>query len=298
MSLAGVTDESDDKLSRIEMQLLISGLAQVYGVDLSACCAEPLARGMARWLCRSRYESFAHAIPDLLRQRELAQGLFSQVMISVSEMFRDPPVFLQLRQQWLPQLATRPSLNIWHAGCAGGEEVYSMAILLREAALERRTRLYATDINDQILQQARDGCYSTDSMRLAAQNYLASGGEGVFAEYCRSEQGRAYLDPSLRRNMILASHNLLYDADFAQMDLIFCRNLLIYYQLSHRYYMLDLLDSSLKIGGLLVLGSSESLGHWPQAALYQETVNGSRIYRKGAALMRPRRHRSVSHAAF
>lgn len=277
----------NDRLQQIEMQLLISGLAQVYGVDLAACCIEPLERGMRRWLYRSRYESFAHAIPDLLHQRDLAQALFSQVMVSVSEMFRDPRIFMQLRNRWLPELATRPSLNIWHAGCAAGEEVYSMAILLREAGLERRSRLYATDINDQVLQRAANGSYSMDSMLQAAANYQDSGGEGEFTDYYRVEHGRAYLDPSLRRNMVVAAHNLLYDADFASMDMIFCRNLLIYYQPLYRNQMLDLLDRSLKDDGLLVLGGSEALGDWPRAAQYHEIVSGSRIYRKGHAGVRP-----------
>lgn len=296
MKAPGIRHADHERLQQIEMQLLISGLAQVYGVDLSACCAEPLERGMRRWLYHSPYPSFAHAIPDLLHQRNLAQALFGQVMVSVSEMFRDPQLFLQLRRQWLPALATQPSLNIWHAGCAAGEEVYSMAILLREAGLERRSRLYATDINDQVLQLAGEGRYSAASMARAAANYQASGGEGDFADYYRTEQAYAYLDPSLRRNMVLAAHNLLFDADFAAMDLIFCRNLLIYYQPSCRYHILDLLNRSLKDGGLLILGSSETLGDWPHAVQYQELERGSRVYCKRRAGMRYLSHRGKVNA--
>lgn len=275
---AGLTE-----LDLIELDLLVQGLKRVHRLDLSAYAPASLRRRMRRWLQSQGLPSFAAAMHPLLRDAAMVQPLLQFVTVGVTEMFRDPAVFKLLRSEVLPQLATSLGIKIWHAGCSSGEEVYAMAILLREAGLEARCRIYATDINEAALERARTAAYSVEAMRLATRNYQASGGLQSFGDYYRVDQGSAFMDPDLKRGMVFANHNAVGDADFGEMDLILCRNLLIYYGREAKAHCLKLLDRSLRVGGFLVLGSQETLDLQPISGRYQEVGLNSRIYCKTAA---------------
>lgn len=268
------------ELERVELDLLVQGLYRVHRVDLRSYAPASLQRRLRRWLVLQGLPSFSAALHPLLRDAALVQTLLQQVTVGVTEMFRDPEVFGRLRSEVLPHLATSLAIKVWHAGCASGEEAFSMAILLREAGLEARSRIYGTDINEAALERARQGAYALESLRLATRNYQASGGQASFGDYYRVDQGLALMDPSLKHAMVFANHNAVGDADFGEMDLILCRNLLIYYDREAKAHCFTLLDRSLRVGGFLVLGAQETLELQSIAGRYQELAPGSRIYRK------------------
>jgi chemotaxis protein methyltransferase CheR len=269
-----------NKLELIELDLLVQGLLRVHGIDLRSYTAASLQRRMQRWLESQHLSSFSSALHPLLREPAMVQTMLQFITIGVTEMFRDPDIFKLLRSEIVPQLATSPRVRIWHAGCSSGEEAYSMAILLREAGLDMRCQIYCTDINDASLAAAQAGSYKLDSVRLATSNYQLSGGTQSFGDYFRVHLGMAVMDPALRKSMIFANHNVVSDADFGEMDVILCRNVLIYYGREAKLHSLRVMDSSLRVGGCLVLGSHETLELSPLAARYEEIALGSRIYRK------------------
>ncbi len=174
-------------------------------------------------------------------------------------MFRDPAIFLALRTQVLPVLASYPRINIWQAGCATGEEVYSLAILLKEEGLYDRTRIYATDINDVALARAEEGVFSLRNLKDFSVNYLKAGGRHSLSDYYHAAYGHASMDRSLRENMIFARHNLASDGMFCEVNMIICRNVLIYFDRLLQNRVLRLFRDSLVRQGFLCLGSRESL---------------------------------------
>jgi chemotaxis protein methyltransferase CheR len=274
------TRRSLSELDLIELDLLVEALLRVHGIDLRSYAPAPLQRRMLRWLESQHLPSFSSALHTLLRDPAKVQILLQFITIGVTEMFRDPEVFQLLRNKIVPQLATSTRVRVWHAGCSSGEEAYSMAILLRESGLEKRCQIYCTDINEASLAAAQAGNFKLDSVRVATTNYQLSGGMQSFGEYFRVHLGLAVIDPALRKSMLFANHNVVSDADFGEMDLIFCRNVLIYYGREAKLHSLRVMDSSLRVGGYLVLGSHETLDISPLNTRYEELVTGSRIYLK------------------
>lgn len=271
---------SEEQLSAIEMSLLIEGIRRVHGFDFSEYASASLQRRLTLWLANSGYASFGAALPLLLRDRALCLALVQQVTVNVSEMFRDPLFFKTLRETVVPHLRTYPSVRIWVAGCASGEEVVSLAIMLREEGIGEQCRIYATDLNQNVLEQARLGIFAIRNMRQYTRNYQQAGGTAAFSDYYVARYERAIIDPSLLRNVVFAAHNLATDSDFSEMQLILCRNVLIYFKLSLKERVLELFDRCLCFGGFLCLGSKEALDGRRIAAHYREVAPHTRIYVK------------------
>jgi len=269
-----------DELEEIEMGLLLDGVAQVYGYDFREYAENSLKRRMTQWLRASGYASFGQALPHLLRDPALFEGLVRGITVNFSAMFRDPHVFKTLREQVTQYLKTYPFVKIWHAGCASGEEVYSMAILLREEGLQGRFRIYATDLDQHVLRKAQEGIFPLKEMKLFTHNYQKSGGRSSFSDYYTARYDHAILEPSLREDIVFASHNLAADSAFGEMQLILCRNVMIYFQQPLKERAVDLFHSSLVDGGFLCLGTKETLDGRAVASRYQEIAPHSRIYRK------------------
>ena len=213
----------------------------------------------------------------MLRDPEALAGMIRGIAVHMTEMFRDPAFFLALREQVVPHLCTHPMVRIWLAGCASGEEAYSLAILLREEGLAGRFRIYATDMDPLVLDRARQGILPLKAMQAYTRNYQSSGGRASFADYYSAGYDHALLMPSLREGLVFACHNLATDADFTASHLILCRNVLIYFKPPLRERALGLFDASLVPGGFLCLGMKESLA---RDRRFQEQVPGLRIYRK------------------
>ena len=223
-------------------------------------------------------------IPDLqakvLNDPEVFMQLLQYLTIPVSEMFRDPPFFLALRQQVIPRLQTYPSLKIWIAGCSTGEEAYSLAILLREEGLLERSLIYATDINAKSLNKARQGIFSLGSIKGHTTNYQNAGGKQAFSEYYTAAYDTAIFDKSLRENITFADHSLATDSVFSETQLILCRNVLIYFNKKRQDRALGLFHASLSHRGFLGLGSKESIEFSAYATHFESLDKPVRIFRK------------------
>ena len=268
---------SGPELRALERRLLLEAVCQVHGYDFRDYAEASLTRRLDQWLARSPYGTYSEAQGQVLRDPEALAGMIRGISVPMTEMFRDPAFFLALRQQVLPHLRTRPLIRIWSAGCATGEEAYSLAILLREEGLAGRFRIYATDLDAQALDQARQGFLPLKAMQAYTRNYQQSGGRKSFADYYSAGYDHVLLMPSLREGIVFATHNLAADGDFTESHLILCRNVLMYFRQPLRQRVLGLFDASLVPGGFLGLGLKESLA---QDRRFQEQVDGLRIYQK------------------
>lgn len=272
-----------DELVDIEIKLLMEGVYQVYGHDFREYSEASLRRRLTNWLSGSEFATFSLAQSHLLRSRALFDSLLRGITVNVSEMFRDPSFFKTIREQVVPYLKTYPFVKIWHAGCASGEEAYSMAILLAEEGLNGRFRIYATDINEEVIRKAQEGIYPLHDLQHFTRNYQHAGGTGSFSDYYTARYDHAILNPSLRDNIVFAAHSLAVDADFGEMNLILCRNVMIYFKQPLKERVLGLFDSSLVPGGYLCLGTKESLDQRSISDRYEEIKPRAQIYRKSYA---------------
>lgn len=269
-----------EELFDIEIGLLLTGVRQVYGYDFTDYSEASIKRRIAQWFASSGYPSLSAAQGAVLRDREVFGSLLRGITVNVSEMFRDPAFFKALREHVVPHLKTYPFVKVWHAGCASGEEAYSLAILLEEEGLKGRFRMYATDINDEVLQNARDGIFPLKEMQRYTRNYQMAGGMGAFSDYYSARYDHAIMMKSLRDRIVFASHNLAVDSDFGEMHLILCRNVLIYFKPALKERVLGLFDTCLVPGAFLCLGLKEALSGRGIEARYAEVVPRMRIYRK------------------
>ncbi|UHA74769.1 CheR family methyltransferase [Paenibacillus sp. 481] len=265
---------------RIEIELLLEGVYRIYGYDFRDYAYSSLKRRVWHQVYAEQLVTISELQGKVLYDRACFQRLINAFSIPVTEMFRDPTMFKMFRSEVIPLLRTYPYIRIWHAGCSTGEEVYSMAIMLQEEGLYEKTRLYATDINDRVLKQAKDGIYSLEKMKLFTTNYLAAGGTRSFSEYYVATQDGVQFHPDLRKNVIFAEHNLAADHSFNEFNVILCRNVMIYFNEPLRNRVHDLFYESLAPLGILVLGSKESMHFTPRKAQYEEMDRNEKMYRK------------------
>jgi len=268
------------KLEDLEIQLLLKGIQQIYGYDFSEYAAASIKRRLKHWLAESEFDTFSHAQSRLLRDRSVFESLLCGITVNVTEMFRDPAFFKALRIEVVPFLKTYPFVKIWHAGCATGEEVYSMAIILNEEGMTGRYRLYATDIDETVLGRAKEGAIPLCEMQRFTRNYYESGGSAIFADYYKVSGDRAILSEEIKKNILFAAHNLAVDDEFGEMQLVLCRNVMIYFKLPLKERCLRLFDNSLSQGGFLCLGLKEKIENRSVSEHYEELVPRLPIYRK------------------
>lgn len=271
---------TEEQLGILEGKLLLEAVYKVYGYDFRQYAEATLQRRLLQWLAESEFATFSEAQAYVIRDRNLFDSLLCSITINVSEMFRDPFFFKAIRDQVISYLRTYPFVKIWHAGCASGEEAYSMAILLQEEGLAGRFRIYATDINQKVIASARKGIYQLSELQRFTRNYQTSGGKVAFANYYTARYNHAVLNSSLRDAIVFAEHNLATDAGFGDMHLILCRNVMIYFKEQLKERVLKLFDSCLLPGGFLCLGSKETLDNRFIAGNYQLIMPRTQIYQK------------------
>jgi chemotaxis protein methyltransferase CheR len=216
----------------------------------------------------------------ILHEPPMMEKLLLDLSINVTAMFRDPSFYRAFREHVIPLLRTYPFIRLWHAGCATGEEVFSMAILLQEEGLYERCRIYATDINEVVLQKAREGIFPLDRMQEYTENYIAAGGRRAFSDYYLAKYGGALFSPALTKNVVFSLHNLVTDRSFAEFNVILCRNVLIYFDKTLQARVHGLFYGSLAKFGVLVLGSKESLRFSPYEECYEQLNGPEKIFRK------------------
>ncbi len=267
-------------LERLEMELLLEAIFRHYGYDFRQYAPSSLRRRLKKRLEAENLATFSALQDRVLHDPNAIEGLLRDMSVNVTGMFRDPTFFLSLRQNVIPLLRTYPFVRIWHAGCASGEEVYAMAILLEEEGLLERSRLYATDMNAEVLERARSGIFPLARMREYTASYQQAGGTRSFSEYYTASYGAALFHARLRENVLFAQHNLATDTSFSEFNLILCRNVLIYFNRQLKERTLDLFGASLAPLGVLCLGRRESLRFTKVENEFEEIDPKERIYRR------------------
>jgi chemotaxis protein methyltransferase CheR len=265
---------------RVELEQLLSVLYQHTGYDLRHYARAFLERRVQQSLRIHHFDSIGAMTKSVLQDETLAFDLIQRFSITVSEMFRDPFFYRALLKKVLPLLQTYPSIKVWVAGCANGQEVYSLAILLQEAGLLERTILYATDINSIALENARHGIYATEDIQAISRRYCEAGGQGSFSDYCNAAYDAITLDKALKKHITFAQHNLVQDGIFGEMQLILCRNVMIYFNAELQARVLNLFTNSLSRGGFLCLGTKEDLSYSVVAPSYETLHKKERIFQK------------------
>ncbi len=272
-----------EKIDEIEAESLLEALHRQHGYDFRAYAPAFLMRRLQQARQRFGCSSYAQIEERLRREPELSADLVGILTIQVSAMFRDPEYYKAIREQVIPRLATWPSLKVWVAGCAGGEEIYSLAILFREEGLADRTMFYATDIDPQALRQAEAGIYPLERMAEFSVNHQRSGGRTSLSEHYTAAYGHAILDRSLRERVVFSSHSLVSDQVFSEVHLVSCRNVLIYFTNDLQNRALALFRDALVHGGFLGLGSKEGVRFTAHADCFREFCRAERIYRRASA---------------
>ena len=264
----------------IEIRLLIEAIYLKYSYDFRDYSGASIKRRVLHALRQLECATISALQERVLHDPHMFMQLLQYLTIPVSEMFRDPEHFLALRREVVPLLKTYPSLKIWIAGCSTGEEVYSMAILLREEGLLERTIIYATDINPTSLEKAKQGIYSLERMRAYTESYQRAGGQRSFSDYYTAAYGHAIFDSSLRENVTFADHSLATDSVFSETHLVSCRNVLIYFNKALQDRAFGLFHESLCHRGFMLLGSKETLDFSAYSDRFETLTRPERIYRK------------------
>ena len=270
----------DPDLERIEIELLLEGIFRHYGFDFRSYAYASIRRRLWKRIEAEGLSTISELQTQVLHQPPMMEKLLLDLSINVTAMFRDPGFYRAFREKVVPLLRTYPYIRIWHAGCATGEEVYSMAILLQEEGLYDRSRIYATDINEVVLARAKEGIFPLDRMQEYTENYIASGGQRAFSDYYTAKYGGALFNSALTRNVVFSLHNLVTDRSFAEFNVILCRNVMIYFDKSLQARVHGLFYDSLATFGILVLGSKESLRFSPYEDNYEQINGPEKIFRK------------------
>jgi chemotaxis protein methyltransferase CheR len=267
----------------IELPLLLEAVYRKYHYDFRGYAAASLKRRLTQAMERFGCQTLSQLQDRLLHEPALFPALLDFLTVQVSEMFRDPAYFRALREKVVPLLRTYPSLKIWVAGCSTGEEVYSMAILLQEEGLLERSLIYATDINAGALERAQSGIYDAARIGGFTENHRKSGARSSLSDYYTAAYGKAVFDKSLKTNIVFADHSLSTDSTFSEVQLVSCRNVLIYFDRALQDRVLGLFRDSLCRKGFLGLGAKESLRFSTHSYAFSDFVVSDKIFQKEAS---------------
>src|SRR3954471_15485387 len=267
-------------LERIEIELLLEGIFRQYGFDFRAYAYASIRRRLWKRIEEDGLSTISALQERVLHQPEMMEKLLLDLSINVTAMYRDPGFYVTFREHVVPLLRTYPFIRIWHAGCSTGEEVYSMAILLQEEGLYDRARIYATDINEVVLQRARAGIFPLEKMQEYTENYIRAGGTRSFSEYYTAMYDGALFNSSLTRNVVFSQHNLVTDGSFSEFHVILCRNVMIYFDRELQNRVHDLFYASLVPLGVLCLGNKETIRFTRYEEQYEALNLKEKIYRR------------------
>jgi chemotaxis protein methyltransferase CheR len=269
-----------EDVDEIELALLLEGVYRRYGFDFREYAPASLRRRVWRRVHAEGLSTLSALQDKLLHDPASMERLLLDLSINVTAMFRDPSFYVAFREKVVPTLRTYPFTRIWVAGCSTGEEVYSLAILLQEEDVYDRTRIYATDINESVLERARAGVFPLDKMREYTQNYIKAGGKRAFSEYYLAKYDGAQFQRSLVENVVFAQHNLVSDRSFNEFNAIVCRNVMIYFDRGLQDRVHRLFYESLAMFGVLALGAKESIRFSPFDERYEDLDANERMFKK------------------
>ncbi len=273
-------NKEEVNIENIELELLLQAIFLQYGYDFRNYSRAHVKRRVKHRVKQEGLQSISQLQNEILHHPEVFERLVRDLSINVTEMFRNPDFYKSVREKVLPVLKTYPFLKIWHAGCATGEEVFSFAIMLKEEGLLERTQIYATDFNPYVIEKARKGIFPIRYIKEYTANYQKAGGKESFSDYYHANDEWVIFDKSLSKNMVFAEHNLVTDGTFAEMNMIVCRNVLIYFNRELQNKVLGLLHESLVNGGFLALGTKESLMFSSNETKYKVIDAKQKIFKK------------------
>jgi chemotaxis protein methyltransferase CheR len=263
-----------------QLDVLLNEIFNRYGYDFRDYARASIVRRINNFMARDRIKDIDELTHRIIADKETFKSLLHSLSVTVTEMFRDPAVYKLLRKKVIPYLSTYPDIKIWIAGCATGQEAYSIAILLHEAELYEKTQIYATDINEHSLQAARNGIYSNDDIKISTANYLKSGGGNSLSDYYYTKYNNSIISKKLKKNITFIKHNLVQNRPFNSFNLIMCRNVLIYFSKDLQTRLIDLFSSSLVPNGFLCLGTKESLDFIDRKKCFKTVDKKSKVYKK------------------
>jgi len=268
------------ELEDIEMTLLLKGIYKQYGYDFRDYSSASMKRRVKKCMEDEGLQTISGFLEKVLHNSSCMTRFLDTVSINVTAMFRDPDFFQAIRSKIIPELKKYPFIRIWHAGCSTGEEVYSMAILLKEEGLLEKTRIYATDLNERVLKEAKDGIFPLKRMQEYTNNYLAAGGTSSFSTYYLSKHNSVIISNEIKNKIVWAQHNLVTDGSFNEFDVIFCRNVMIYFNEELQNHVHKLFYESLATPGYFITGSKENMRFSPHEQNFADVDVKWKIYRK------------------
>ncbi len=264
----------------VELELLLQAIFLKYGYDFRDYSRAHIKRRVLHYIANKGLPNISSLQHYLLIEKKWFDELLRELSINVTEMFRSPGFYKSIRNKVTGILTTYPYLKIWHAGCSTGEEVYSLAILLKEEGLYDRTQIYATDFNPRVVKSAREATFPIKHIKEYTSNYQKSGGRESFSDYYRATNSSVIFDKSLTKNMVFAEHNLVTDGVFAEVNMVISRNVLIYFNRNLQNKVLNLFNESLVTGGFLGLGSKETISFSDISGQYKVIDAREKIYKK------------------
>ena len=267
----------NEDLSR---HLLLTAILEKYGYDFHGYTKDSFSRRVEFLVMHYGLLDEMELLAKIVRDPDFFRKIIPQLTISTTELFRDPDFFMSFRNKVVPVLRSYPSLNFWIAGCSTGEEVHSLAILLQEEGLYERSLIYVTDINPESLKRASEGIYNLETVRSFPKNYLAAGGTMSPSEYYTADYNLVRFRSSLREHVVFSDHNLASDESFLEHNVIFCRNVMIYFNRELQERVFDLFDESLSDRGFLCLGTKETMRFSKYDRCYDAIDTTQRIYQK------------------
>lgn len=268
------------KAETIELNLLLEAIFMTYGYDFRNYSKASIRRRVLSFLSECDCDTISALQHEILYHPAFFEKLLFKLSVNVTQMFRDPDFYRALKKQVFPELRKKETIKIWHAGCATGEEVYSLAILLKEEGLYERCCLYATDIDDHSIGKAREAIYPMKNIQEYTSGYNKAGGQSSFSDYYTAKYDFAILKNHLKKNIVFTNHNLASDAVFGEMDLVICRNVLIYFDRKLQDRAFGLFKESLCPKGVLCLGAKETIRVSQYSDVFEDIVASQRIYRK------------------
>jgi chemotaxis protein methyltransferase CheR len=263
-----------------EYRKLLESIYHQYGYDFTEYAESSVKRRITHFMNGRQIGTYDELQAAIMRDESIFEEFVQELSVTVTEMFRDPDFYKEIREKIAGRLATYPVIKIWIAGCATGQEIYSIAILLREEGLLDRSIIYATDINQKSLMTATTGMYSLEYMKVYTQNYLLAGGKKPFSDYYTAKYNSALFDKSLKSNVVISPHNLVSDQSFNEFQFIICRNVLMYFNQRLQNRVINLFYESLCAFGYLGLGDKESLLFADKKDHFEKTEGTQKIYRK------------------
>ena len=267
-------------LEDLEIRLLLEGIYENYGFDFREYAFASLKRRVIRMLVNEGLDTVSALQDRVLHDKVSMERFLLNLSVNVTAMFRDPLFYRAFRDSVIPLLRTYPFIRIWHAGCSTGEEVYSLAILLHEEGIGKKSRIYATDMNEIVIQKAKEGIYPLQTMKEYTKNYIKAGGTGTFSDYYTAKYDNAIIRPFIKENIVFSRHNLVSDRSFNEFNAILCRNVMIYFSQPLQNRVLELLHSSLARFGILALGQKESLRFTPYEDKFEGLNEEQKIYKR------------------